>query len=55
MGDLSKISLGGGAKFMGGPKILGGPINPNYGMVVVLKDILLCLLRFRFMCIVYIS
>ena len=28
-------------KFKGGPKILGGPMNPNYAMVVVLKNILL--------------
>ena len=33
----------------------GGPMNPNDAMVVVLKDILLCLLGFRFMYIVYIS
>ena len=56
-GDLSKkLNLGGGgAKFKGGPKILGGPMNPNDVMVVVLKDILLCLLGFRFIYIVYIS
>ena len=54
-GPEQKISLGGGAKFKGGRKILGGPINPSDGMVVVLKDILLCLLRFRIMCIVYIG
>ena len=52
-GDLSKkLNLGGGAKFKGGPKILGGPMNPNDVMVVVLKDILLCLLGFRFIYIV---
>ena len=45
----------GGVKFKGGPKILGGPMNPNDAMVVVLKDILLCLLGFRFIYIVYIS
>ena len=33
----------------------GGPMNPNDAMVVVLKDILLCLLGFRFIYIVYIS
>ena len=50
-----KITFRGGAKFKGGPKILGGPMNPNDAMVVVLKDILLCLLDFRFIYIVYIS
>ena len=40
--------------FRGGPKILGGPMNPNDAMVVVLKDIVLCL-SFRFIYIVYIS
>ena len=45
----------GGAKFKRGPKILGEPMNPNDAMVVVLKDILLCLLCFRFIYIVYIS
>ena len=39
---------GGGAKFKGGPKILGGAVNPNDAMVVVLKDILLCLLDVGF-------
>ena len=34
---------------------LGGAMNPNDAMVVVLKDILLCLLGFRFIYIVYIS
>ena len=33
----------------------GGSMNPNDAMIVVLKDILLCLLGFRFMYIVYIS
>ena len=47
---------GGGAKFKWGPGILGGKImNFNDAMVVVLKDILLCLLGFRFIYIVYIS
>ena len=47
---------GGGAKFKWGPGILGGKImNFNDAMVVVLKDILLCLLGFRFTYIVYIS
>ena len=32
-----------GAKFKGGPKMLGGPMNPNDVMVVVLKDVILCL------------
>ena len=40
-GDLSKKLNLGGAKFKGGPKILGRPMNPNDVMVVVLKDILL--------------
>ena len=45
-----------GNKFEGGrPKILGVPMNPNDVMVIVLKDILLCLLGFKFICIVYIS
>ena len=49
-GDLSKkIKMGGGAKFK------GGPMNPNDATVVVLKDILLCLLGFRFIYINYIS
>ena len=51
-GDLSKKLNLGGAKFKGGPKILGRPMNPNDVMVVVLKDILLCLLGFRFIYIV---
>ena len=54
-GDLSKKLNLGGAKFKGGPKILGGAMNPNDAMVVVLKDILLCFLGFRFIYIVYIS
>ena len=49
------VGDGSGAKIKVGPKILGGPINPNDAMVVVLKDILLCLLGFRFIYIVYIS
>ena len=44
-----KFEEGGGVKFW------GGPMNPNDAMVVVLKDILLCLLGFRFIYIVYIS
>ena len=37
-GGLSKkLNLGGGAKFKGEPKILGGPMNPNDVMVVALK------------------
>ena len=40
---------------MGNLKFQGGPMNPNYVMVVVLKDIFLCWLGFRFMYIVYIS
>ena len=55
VGPQQKINLGGGAKFKGGPKILGGPMNPNDAVVVVLKEILLCLLGFRFIYIVYIS
>ena len=47
--EQKKIHLGGGgAKFKGGPKILGGAVNPNDAMVVVLKDILLCLLGVGF-------
>ena len=42
-------------KFGGDLKFLGGAMNPSHAMVVVLKDILLCLLGFRFICIVYIS
>ena len=47
----------GGVKFEGGPKTLGGvgTMNRNDTMVVVLKDIPLCLLGFRFIYIVYIS
>ena len=47
--DLSKKLNLGGAKFK------GGPMNPSDVMVVVLKDIILCLLGFRFIYIVYIS
>ena len=55
-GPEQKIKFGGGgAKFKGGPKILGGPMNPNDAMIIVLKDIFLCLLDFRFIYIVYIS
>ena len=40
----------------GGAKILGeGAMNLNDAMTVVLKDILLCFLGFRFINIVYIS
>ena len=43
---MQKIKFrGGGAKFKGGPKILGGSMNPNNAMVVVLKDSFL-LVRF---------
>ena len=35
--------------------MLGGPMNPNDVMVVVLKDVILCLLAFRFIYTVYIS
>ena len=38
-----------------GNKFEGVPMNPNDVMVIVLKDILLCLLGFKFRCIVYIS
>ena len=55
-GELSKkLNLEGGTKFKGAPTILGGSMNPNDAMVVVLKDILLFLLGFRFTYIVYIS
>ena len=47
--------MGGGAKFKGGPKMLGGPMNPNDVIVVVLKDVILCFLGFRFIYIVYVS
>ena len=36
-------------------KFYRGAMDPNDAMVVVLKDILLCLLGFRFIYIVYIS
>ena len=49
-GNLSKR-----LNWRGGPKILGGPMNPNDAMVIVLKDILLCLLGFRFIYIVCVS
>ena len=53
-GNLSKkLFFGGGAKFKGGGG--GGAMNPNDVMVVVLKDILLCLLGFMFIYIVYVS
>ena len=51
-GDLrkkNKFFFGGKATFK------GGLMNPNDVMIVVLKDILLCLLGFRFIYIVYIS
>ena len=59
-GPEQKIKFGGGTKFKrskGGPKTLGGGggMNPNDVMVVVLKDIHLCLLGFRFIYIVHIS
>ena len=55
-GSEQKIKFRGGPKFKGGPKILrGGGMNPNDVMVVVLKDIHLCLLGFRFIYIVHIS
>ena len=56
-GTEQKIKFGGGAKFKGEPKILGMgyAMNPNNVMVVMLKDILLYLLGFRFINIVYIS
>ena len=52
-GPQHKIKFGrggGGAKFKGRPKILGGggAMNLNDAMAIVLKDILLCLLGFRF-------
>ena len=49
-----KLNLGGrvGGR---GAKFKRGPMNPNDAMVVVLKDILLCLLGFKFMYIVHIS
>ena len=51
-GDLrKKINLWGGGELDLG----GGLMNPNDVMIVVLKDILLCLLGFRFTYIVYIS
>ena len=46
-GLSKKLNLGGGGGW--------GAMNPNDAMIVVLKDILLCLLRFRFIYIVYIS
>ena len=50
-GDLSKkLNLGEG-KILAG----GGAMNPNDAMVVMLKDILLCLLGFWLMYVVYIS
>ena len=42
-------------KFRVGLRLLGGPMNPNDVMVVVLKGILLCWLGFRFVYIVYIN
>ena len=54
-GHLSKKLNFGGAKFGGDLKFYGGPMNSSDAMVVVLKDILLCLLGFRFIYIVYIS
>ena len=51
------LILGGPKNFR--PKELGGgggwTMNPNDAMVVVLKDVLLCLLGFRFLYIIYIS
>ena len=39
---------------MGTKNFRGGPMNPNV-IIVVLNDILLCLLGFRFIYIVYVS
>ena len=52
-GPEQQVKFGGG----GGAQILGqgGAMNPNDAMVVLLKDILLCLFGFRFIYIVYIS
>ena len=48
--------LGGGElNLTGDLKLYGVPMNPSDGMVVVLIDILLCLLGFRFIYILYIS
>ena len=42
-GPEQKTQFGGGAKFKGGSKILGGgAMNPSDVIVIVLKDILLC-------------
>ena len=56
-GDLNKkLNLEGELNFRGRGAGGGGTsMNPNDAMVVVLKDILLCLLGFRFIYIVYIS
>ena len=56
-GDLSKkLNLEGAERHLRGDlKFLGGPMNPNDVMVVLLKYILLCWLGFRFIYIVYIS
>ena len=40
--------------FEGDLKYYGGSMNPNDAMVAVLKDIILCLLGFRFLWVVYI-
>ena len=55
-GPKPKLNFGGELNLKE-PKILGGlAMNPNdVIMVVVLKDILLCLLGFRLIYIVYIS
>ena len=50
-----KFGWGGGAEFKVRPKLLGGPMNSNDVMVVVLKDIVLCWLGFRFIYVVYVS
>ena len=45
---VNNIIWGGGGGFKGGTQILEGPKNPDDAMVVVLKDIILCLFGFRF-------
>ena len=51
-GPEQKIKFGGELNFRGGPI---NPNDPNDVIIVVLKDILLCLLGFRFVYIDYIS
>ena len=52
-GAEQKIKFGGELNLRGDLKFYRGPMNPNDAMVVVLEDIFLCLLGFRFIYSLY--